>query len=89
MGALSIEDQITVTKNAKAIFGAEGAAFANQVFIPKGSPVIAVATESSRFSFHSTLADYLDNTFLGVLLDQKSEPSEDSIEEILKLLIDI
>lgn len=87
MGALTIESQIRVTKNAKAIFGSEGAAFANQVFIAKGSPIIAVATESSRFSFHSTLSEYLENTFLGVILDQKGEPSEELVEEIFNLLV--
>ncbi len=70
LGQLTIEEQIRLAGGAKAIFGAEGAAFANMVFMKKDCTVIPVSNDSSRFMFHSMLASYIGQRFIPVNVDK-------------------
>lgn len=63
---MSISEQIETCSNAYAIFGAEGAAFANQVFLPDGSLCIPVCQEPDRFHFHENLARYCGHDFIPI-----------------------
>lgn len=67
---LSIKEQISLAGGARAMFGSEGAAFANSVFMKNSSLIIPVAQENSRFLFHSALSNYIGQKFLPVHLDQ-------------------
>ena len=65
-GKLTIEEQIKICGQASGIFGAEGAAFANQVFLPENAFCIPVCKEPHRFLFHENLANYCGHKFLAV-----------------------
>ncbi len=79
LGAMSIEQQIEICGRSAGIFGAEGAAFANQVFLPDDSIVVPVAKEPERFAFHKPLADYCGHTFLGA----DEAEGEEALEKLL------
>lgn len=68
-GAMGIESQIKVAGNSSVIFGDEGAAFANTVFMPANSLVIPVSNDDARFEWHSTLSSYLGHEFCPVRID--------------------
>ncbi len=70
----SIQEQIDICSSAKIIFGSEGAAFANQVFMPNGSLIIPVSNQIDRFDFHAPLAAYLNFIFSPILLDEFGKP---------------
>ena len=72
---LSIEDQIKVCGCAKGIFGCEGAAFANIVFMRDDSLVIPVTSEPDRLKFHERLARYIGHRFAPVILNQENLPN--------------
>lgn len=74
-GSLSIADQIKISGSARGIFGCEGAAFANSIFMKKGAKVVPVSSDPSRFLFHSTLADYIGHSFKAVHINSERLPS--------------
>ena len=51
------------------MFGCEGAAFANIVFMPTNSIIAPVSDEKERFLFHSPLVNYIQHRFSPILLD--------------------
>lgn len=75
-GALSIDQQIEICGRSAGMFGAEGAAFANQVFLPDNSIVVPVTKEPERLAFHEPLSDYCGNTFLGVHHTEGETPEQ-------------
>lgn len=79
--AMTIDEQIEAAGNARAMFGAEGAAFANQVFMPPGGVVVAVSSNEKRFEFHRPVAHYSGHRWHEVLLnsDGQTELSETEI----------
>lgn len=81
-GKLSVAEQISACGRADGIFGNEGAAFSNQVFLPSGSIVIPVAEEPERFEFHEPLAAYMDHTFLAVHPDDEAASERQVIEAL-------
>jgi hypothetical protein len=56
----SIEEQIHLSSNAWAMIGCEGAAFANQIFMKKGSLIVCLG---GNYVFQSSIAQYMDHTF--------------------------
>jgi hypothetical protein len=82
---MSIQEQIRICNSARIMFGSEGAAFANIVFMPEKSLIMPVSNQLKRFNFHAPLASYLNFTFAPIVLDESGEPilSEDSILEII------
>jgi len=71
---MTIEDQIEACSTAKIMFGSEGAAFANQLFMPHGSLIMPVSNQVDRFDFHLPLAEYLNFKFSPISLDQTGKP---------------
>jgi hypothetical protein len=84
-GSLTIAEQIKLSGSAKGIFGNEGAAFANMLFMPNNSLIIPVAQEADRFLFHSTLSDYIPHQFKSVLVDPSGN-SNVKADDILRFL---
>jgi len=70
LGKITFKEQIQICGSASCMFGSEGAAFANQVFMPKGSLIICI-NHIPIFGFQSTIADYMEHDFHGyVVVDQ-------------------
>lgn len=63
---MSIEQQIETCGASAGLFGSEGAAFANQVFLPRGSVCVPVCKEHDRFDFHKNLSIYCGHKFIEV-----------------------
>jgi hypothetical protein len=82
---MSVMDQIRICNSARVIFGSEGAAFANQVFMPDNSLVMPVSNQIERIDFHSSLAKYLEFSFYPILVDEFGD-SLVGEGEILKIL---
>ncbi len=68
-GGLNIAEQVRLAGSASGIFGCEGAAFANMIFMASNSKVVPVAQDPNRLLFHSTLANYIPHQFKSVLVD--------------------
>jgi hypothetical protein len=70
----TFEQQIELCSGAYAMIGVEGAAFSNQVFIPKNSRLIILYFEHLRDSlnFHSTLAKYMNHQLSKIPINAKS-----------------
>ena len=74
MGRLKINEQIELAAGASAIFGSEGAAFANSIFMKKGTLVMPFSSEPERFLWHQTISRYVEHEFYPVLLDNSGAP---------------
>jgi hypothetical protein len=59
----SIEEQIELCAHADIMIGSEGAAFANQLFLARGSLIVSIAEDPTRNYFHSSLSQYLKHDF--------------------------
>jgi len=81
MGQLTIKEQIDMASGASAIFGSEGAAFANSIFMENGSLFIPFSREPERFLWHQTISSYVEHDFYPVFLDSFGHPliSEEAI----------
>jgi hypothetical protein len=80
--SLSIDQQIKVCGSARGIFGSEGAAFANQIFLPKNSIVIPVTpNRPESIAFHEPLAEYCGHFFQPIY-----EDSGGQIEHEIRIL---
>jgi capsular polysaccharide biosynthesis protein len=81
MGQLTIKEQIDMASGASAIFGSEGAAFANSIFMENGSLIIPFSREPERFLWHQTISSYVEHDFYPVFLDSFGHPliSEEAI----------
>ena len=64
-GKYSIDEQIKICASAWAIIGCEGAAFANQIFMNKGSLLITIChqNELDHIPFQSSIAKYMNHQF--------------------------
>lgn len=85
MGSLSIREQVELSGQASVIFGSEGAAFANSVFMQPKTLVIPVSNEPSRFMWHKSLADCIGLNFFGVVVDKFGRPLIDE-QTVLELI---
>jgi|688.fasta_scaffold287902_2 hypothetical protein len=84
---MSIQEQIRVCNSAAVMFGSEGAAFANQVFMRDKSLVMPVSNQIERFDFHSQLSESLKFRFNPIALDENGLPVLGE-SEILRILND-
>jgi hypothetical protein len=84
---LTIAEQIKTSANTRGMFGCEGAAFANILFMQGNSCVVPVSNEPYRFIFHSSLAKYIGHRFTPVHLDSSGSPSltEDDVLRFLEV----
>jgi hypothetical protein len=70
----SIDEQIKICSTAFAMIGMSGAAFANQIFIPKNSCIICMCNshDIDHIKFQSTLSKYLKHDFNTIVLDNQT-----------------
>lgn len=72
-GAMDVSEQIFHCGSAAGMFGAEGAAFSNQVFLHDGSLVAPVSNKRHKFLFHKPLSLYCGHHFVEVLSRESVE----------------
>tara|TARA_B100001093_G_C26854013_1_gene1026517 strand:- start:907 stop:1914 length:1008 start_codon:yes stop_codon:yes gene_type:complete len=70
-GKYSIDEQIKICASSWAIIGCEGAAFANQIFMNKGSLLIVLCHEKDidHIPFQSSIAKYMDHKFFPIIIN--------------------
>lgn len=75
-GNFSIKEQIEISSGAWAIIGCEGAAFANQIFMSKGSLIITIINKSSNgvgggggVEFQSSISEYMKHEFHNIIVN--------------------
>ena len=68
-GKYSIDEQIKLCSSAYAMIGSDGAAFANQIFMKKGSLVISICQSDRKNDvyFQSSLSKYMNHEFNYIL----------------------
>ena len=83
----SIEEQIKMCSSAFAMIGMAGAAFANQVFIPKKSCMICICNigDIDHLKFQSTLSKYLKHDFNTIVIDNEMR-NEDIINNVINII---
>lgn len=79
-GDYSIEEQINMCSKAWAMIGCEGAAFANQIFMKKGSLIICLGGNDA---FQSPIASYIEHTFFHIHLTLTYDELFKNISKIL------
>jgi hypothetical protein len=80
----SINEQVILSASAFAFIGMEGAAFSNQIFMPKNSCLICILpNDTDNSAFHSTLSKYLQNKFYSFCLNEDTNYIIDGIVKIL------
>jgi hypothetical protein len=84
-GNLSIGEQIRISGRVRGMFGCEGAAFTNIIFMQQNSKVVPVAQDYNRFMFHQCLSDYIGHAFKGVHINPSGMPSL-SDDDLLRFL---
>lgn len=83
----SINEQQKLCASAYALIGMEGAAFSNQVFMPKKSCLICISPgDNNSYLFHSTLSKYLKNSFYNFSINKNT--NDNIIDNIIKILYD-
>lgn len=83
---LSMHEQVNLAGSAQGIFGNEGAAFANMLFMADDSLVVPVGQQSDSFFFLSTLSAYIPHQFKSVLVDSSgfSNVKDDDVLRFLE-----
>ena len=78
--SLSVREQIETAGHFQIMFGDEGAAFANQIFSPKGALIAPVTKEANRLDFHKWPSFYCDHEFMSIDCSVKNwESLEDNL----------
>ena len=70
--SMSMHEQIAVCSEAAGMFGSEGAAFANQIFLPNGGLIAPVSDKRQKFLFHKPLAMYCQHSFFEAFMGRFS-----------------
>ena len=84
----SISEQIEICSSSWAMIGCEGVAFANQIFMKKGSQIIVLCNEKDidHIPFQSTIAKYMNHYFHTITFSNNITKNYNIIEKILNIL---
>ena len=84
----SIDEQIKLCSNAFAMIGLEGAAFANQIFMPKQSCVICICDENNldHIPFQLKLSKYLNHDFNTITFNNNFYSIDDINNNIINII---
>jgi hypothetical protein len=86
-GKYTIEEQIALCSNAYALIGGEGASFANQIFMERGSVLISIYKDGEQDGnkFHSSIAAYMNHKYT-VITCKNTTPVETVIKQVEEIL---